>query len=355
MAYDSLHGCISAASRTTAPLPRDEIVAALAWARRARGRHNPRARIGIVVDDLATRRDQVLALAEDMLCPATVLPGSTHDAAPFELSLGVSLAQLPLANAALNLVVLAESRLPAGTAAALLRSPYMAGADAAWPQRAAIERDWLLEGRVDVGLTDAIDALQRRSPDMALRWRLARDDAIASRAMSPRDWVDKWRAWLSAAGWPGTRALNSEEFQARQAWERMLAQLATLGTVAPRLTRPQALAALRSTASESVFQPEGGEVPIQILGVLEASGITFDAIWVAGLVADRWPPPASPNPLLPIDWQRDRAVPRASAQRELAYAQRLTHDFARAAVEVVFSSAATIDDHPAAIRRRCNP
>jgi ATP-dependent helicase/nuclease subunit B len=128
----------------------------------------------------------------------------------------------------------------------------------------------------------------------------------------------------------------------------MLTQLAALGTVAPRLTRPQALAALRSAASESVFQPEGREVPIQILGVLEASGITFDAVWVAGLVADRWPPPASPNPLLPIDWQRDRGVPRASAQRELAYAQRLTDDFARAAVEVVFSSAATVDDHPAA-------
>jgi probable DNA repair protein len=80
--------------------------------------------------------------------------------------------------------------------------------------------------------------------------------------------------------------------------------------------------------------------------VLEASGLGFDALWVAGLAADRWPSAPGPNPLLPLAWQRQHDVAHATAQREREYAEALTLRFARAAPEVVFSSASMIDDHP---------
>jgi probable DNA repair protein len=99
-------------------------------------------------------------------------------------------------------------------------------------------------------------------------------------------------------------------------------------------------------ANETLFQPEGSNAPVQILGMLEGAGLDFDALWVAGLSADRWPAAPRPNPLLPIAWQRERGVPRASAQRELEYARVLTERFARAADEVVFSSATGVDDPP---------
>ena len=71
-----------------------------------------------------------------------------------------------------------------------------------------------------------------------------------------------------------------------------------------------------------MFQPEGTDAPIQLLGVLEGAGLDFDALWVAGLSADRWPPAPAPNPLLPLHWQRERNVPRSSAENELAHAAR---------------------------------
>ena len=145
---------------------------------------------------------------------------------------------------------------------------------------------------------------------------------------------------------PGPAALDSAEYQAREAWEALLTQFVALGTVTPRLDGPEAIRALHAMAAETIHQPEGSDAPIQILGVLEASGLSFDALWVAGLSADRWPAAPRPNPLLPIAWQRERGVPRATAERELDYARMLTERFARAADEVVFSSATGVDDPP---------
>ncbi len=340
---ESLPDLRANASRTVAATPRDEIATALGWARE-HAFARPEARIGIVVEDLGARRDEIVALAEDLLCPGTILPGATANA-PFEISLGIALAAVPLIGTALDLIALAESPLPIGSAAVALRSPYLPAAGAEWARRARIERDWLEEGRREATLSDAIAALQRCSPDLAARWRDGRELWRATRRSSPREWADAWRAWLSAAGWPGSRPLDSAEYQAREAWERLLAQFVSLGAVAPRLAPARALAALRTLAVETLFQPEGGAAPIQILGALEGTGLAFDALWVAGLVADRWPAAASPNPLLPLAWQRERNVPRASARREREYAEMLTARFARAAPEVLFSSAANVDDH----------
>jgi probable DNA repair protein len=252
---------------------------------------------------------------------------------------------VPLVGAALDLITLSDEPLTLGAAASLLRSPYLPDADALWQRHAALERRWLEQGVRTMSLTDAIVAVAPYAAELATRWTNGRDALRTARATTPREWADLWRGWLAAAGWTGSRALDSAEFQARQAWEKLLAQFASLGAVAPRLGAAAAIGALHSMANETLFQPEGGNAPIQIMGVLEGAGLDFDALWVAGLSADRWPAAPRPNPLLPIAWQRERGVPRASAQRELEYARVLTERFARAAAQVMFSAAAAVDDH----------
>lgn len=341
---DTLPSASGVVARALAASPRAELVAALDWAR-LRAQRGAGTPIGIVVEDLAARRDEVVALAVELLCPAALLPGSVTASTPFEVSLGIPLATVPLVVAALDLITLGASRLAVGAAATLLRSPYLPQAAQMWAARAGAERGWLEAGRRELTLNDAIAALETGSPELSAAWREGRDALRRTNAASPREWVDAWRTWLAAAGWPGSRPLDSGEYQARDAWERMLGQLASLGAVSRRLAPTAALDTLRALARETIFQPEGSAAPIQIMGVLEATGLTFDALWVAGLNADRWPPPPAPNPLLPIAWQRERNVPRGSATRELAYAQTLTARFARAAAEVTLSSAASADDH----------
>jgi probable DNA repair protein len=328
--------------RAAAPTPRDELGAAFGWARE-RAIARPGSRIGVVVEDLHARREEVLALAEDVLGPR--FTEASGQRAPFEISLGPRLAEAPLVVTALDLIALAEGPLATGAAAALLRSPYVAGAPGEWTVRARVERQWLCEGKHEVTLSNAVNALERMSPELATRWRTAGDALRARRRTTPREWSDAWRSWLAAAGWPGSRALDSAEYQAREAWERLLLEFAALGTVAPRLSASRAVATLQTLAREQRFQPEGDRAPVTILGLLEAAGIAFDALWISGLASDRWPAAPRPNPLLPLTWQRERNVAHATPQREREYAQALTSLFARSAREVVFSFPASVDEH----------
>ena len=63
---------------------------------------------------------------------------------------------------------------------------------------------------------------------------------------TPRAWTDDWRAWLVAAGWLEDVALDSAEYQARGAWDALLAEFACLGVVTQKLGRGAAVAMLRA-------------------------------------------------------------------------------------------------------------
>jgi probable DNA repair protein len=74
-----------------------------------------------------------------------------------------------------------------------------------------------------------------------------------------------------------------------------------------------------------------------VLGTLEAAGMEFDAIWIAGLTADAFPAPPRPHPFLPLAWLRREGVPRATAETELAFAAALMRGFTRCTEELVCS------------------
>jgi probable DNA repair protein len=331
-------------ARFSAATPRDEIRAALTWARR-QAEAAPESSIGIAIEDLAQRRDEVRALAEDVLCPRLQLPGNANAPRPYNLSLGTPLAETPIVASALALMTLAQGPIGRAAAAALVRSPYLQGS---WEARAQCEREWLDEGRTLISWDDVLASLGRTDAALAARWRTMRDRALRPARQSPRQWATHWRSLLERCGWPGENVLQDAEFAARNAWEELLEEFARIGTVDTQLTAAMALQALRNLAVRSIFQPESPPAVISIMGILETAGLPFDALWVAGLSAQRWPPAPQPNPFLPIGWQRDRDVPRSSPARELSYARALTSYFAQSAPHVVMSWPTTFDAEPCA-------
>ena len=329
--------------RATAANSRDELVTALSWARDLVSRHAPRTRRNRDREP-GEWRDEVVLLADEVLCPELAMAASLTTRRPYEVSLGTALAETPLVASALELIALAEGKVAAGDAAALLRSPYLCASDSEWERRAPIERDWLEAGQSEVTLVDAIVAAERHAPELAARWQRARGALNKGASASPRDWADTWRAWLAEAGWLGSCKLDSVEYQAREAWESVLADFVRLGAVAPRLARIDALRTLRAMTQERVFQAEGTDAPIQLLGVLEGAGLDFDALWVGSRIAGRPRRHQSVAAVLATQ----RSVPRSSPENELARASALTWRFAGAAPVVVFSSPATADDLPRA-------
>jgi probable DNA repair protein len=321
----------------------DELARALDWARRLAER-DPRARIGIVVIDLAQRLEAVRAACEDRLCASLQWPGRHDELRPYDVSLGLPLAETPLVMSGLALLRLAQRPLDRVEATALIRSPYVPDAASRWMQRAALDRVWLERGARTIDWRTLVRDLGRVDGELAARW--ARNDWRRATRLAPREWVERWRHWLDALGWREGRALSSAEYQAEGAWHELLARFVRLTAVAPVLSADEALESLSRLAREQVFQPEAPGARIRVLGLLEATGLAFDALWVAGMGSDAWPRAPEPSPLLPIAWQRERGVPRASAEGELAFARDVTATLAHAAREVVFSYAASADDHP---------
>jgi probable DNA repair protein len=324
--------------------PRDEIVDALAWAR-ARAEANSAARVAIVVHDLHERRALVQALAEDVLCPGLQWPGHEGEPRPYDISAGGAFADVPVIATALDLVALAHGPLERARAATLLRSRYLPGDVALRAARAAVERGWLEQGRRRLTLRAMANGVARADGVLADRWREASAHAALPQDAAPRTYVESWRRWLDVTGWCDGVALDTAELAARGAWTELLTDFVRLTAVAPRLGRDEALRALLDMAQARPFAPEAPGARVRILGVLEAAGLAFDHVWVAGLTAAAWPRAPEPNPLLPIDWQRERDVPRATAARELAYARALTARLDACAAEVVFSYARRLDDH----------
>jgi len=97
-------------------------------------------------------------------------------------------------------------------------------------------------------------------------------------------------------------------------------------------------------AADTLFQPETPDVPIQVLGELEATGMEFDHLWVLGLSDETWPRAPRPNPFLPAELQRAAGVPQGSAAGMLDLARRLTGEWLSCAGEVVLSHPLREDD-----------
>jgi ATP-dependent helicase/nuclease subunit B len=328
-----------------AATPREELIAALAWAR-VRADEVPGAGVAVVVPDLAQSRDLVRALAEDVLCPGLQWPGRESEARPYDISAGRTLDADPVAGTALDLVALAHGPVPVARAATLLRSRHLPGDVQVRARRAALERGWRESGRRDVTLRSLVAELSVADPDLAARWR-ALVGATVPADGSPRAFADFWRGWLASAGWCAGATLSPAEREARGAWDELLAAFPRIGAIAPSITGREALSSLRNAAAAKPFQPEAPGARIRILGLLEATGLAFDAVWVTGMAADAWPRAPEPNPLLPLAWQREHEVPRSTPARELAYARLVTAALADGAPEVVFSYAKEVDDHPA--------
>jgi len=321
---------------------REEIERAAAWAR-ARLEAEPGARIGIVVPDLARQRAALIRAFRAVMAPASMLPGADAAALPFNVSLGLALAGYPLVQAAFLILELAGREIEFARASLLLRSPYIAAGEAEAGARARLDLE--LRRRAEPVLTlerllAAIAAARASAPALAQGLRqlaqFRKSDLFAARA--PSAWARAFSAALQLMGFPDKgRSLDSAEYQTLKKWHELLAGFAQLDRVSAKMGYGEALARLRRLAAQTLFQPEAADAPVQILGLLESAGMSFDYLWVTGLSDDAWPIHPQPNPFLPLAAQREAGVPEASLEATLALDTAITRGWRRAARELVLS------------------
>lgn len=313
--------------------PAEEVRACACWIR-TRLTARPGMMIGVVAPQLEDYRQLIERIFRSEIDPAGCLAGDAGPD-PFTLSLGVSLGREGVVSAALRLLALSDP-LRIEEIGWLLRSPYLGGAGAEWADRARADRELRRRGRSSWSLS----ALQRALRHLAGVRRMAElVEAVISlrqdrRRRPPGAWSEQFAVTLDACGWPGERGLHSREFQAMSHFKELLGQLAALDRVSPPVARHDAVACLQQLASDTVFQPETPETRVHVLGMLEASGFTFDALWILGLHEGAFPAPPRPNPFLPLPLQSRLCMPHADALRE--------GDFARSVSRRLFAAAPTV-------------
>jgi probable DNA repair protein len=152
---------------------------------------------------------------------------------------------------------------------------------------------------------------------------------------------------LASARWPAEvdgLSLTTDEYQAREAWEDLLAEIGGLDLVRPRMEFGQVVACIVETASARIFKPQNQSAPVQVMGELEAAGSCFDALWIAGWSDDAWPQRSAPSPLLPLVLQREYNLPHSSAEAEIEFARSVSARLLQSAAQVTVSWPAAEED-----------
>jgi probable DNA repair protein len=291
----------------------DEPEAAAAWCRsRLDGK------VGVVVQGLQERRhrwERAFRLA---------VPGAFH------IALGPQLAARPMVAVALKMLEFGAGRVPWETVSSLLLSPWVAGFNQEQSRRAAVEVS--LRRYRDLDLTRACPPILSRA-----LWRIDTFRQTSTEEQKPSAWTKTFAAILEAFGWPGDETPGSSEYQVMQAWRATLSELASTDIAVGAVSRHRALEMLRRLARDKRFEVESAGEPIQIMGLLEAAGASFDHLWIAGMNDEVWPARPAPNPFIPLALQRQYKLPHSSPARELAFARRVSERLLQSADEVVVS------------------
>lgn len=332
---------------------RDEVQHMARWVRYCH-EQDPSARIAVVVPDLAERRSDIERQLRAVLAPGTDSGGP----APWNLSFGEPLSRVPAVEAAFDVLHIAgSSRVDIRDAGRVLRSPWIRGGRRERSSRGLLEKflreEYPRQFRLGELRYRASErgGRNRRDPDAPNPLFSPEMENIAQRLLrfqrdleprAPSAWARALDRLLAACGWPhgdddAPDEDHDRDWQAFQAWQDALRDLAALDAVHATLPYDAAVARLQQVCAETVFQPRTPPANIQVLGLYEVIGLRFDHLWVLGLHNDNWPPPARSNPYIPAALQLAAGLPHSGPQRELEVARTITARLLETAPDVLFS------------------
>ena len=277
-----------------------EIEYAARWARAAFER-NPQQSIGVFVPELAAHRALVERVFRQVFYPASRFRSRSD---VIHVNLKQPLETQPLVAGALLILEFARPRIRHADAGALLRSPYLAGAQAERNVRALADIELRRRRALDFTLPE-LEFASAKCPRLTNVWQKVR------RVFRDRRKVNELPAWseffgdlLEAAGWPGDSDLSGEEQEIVEAWKDALSTLAAIGMVSGPIPLDAALARLRGILKTNGIETGDLSSPVQVLDATDARGLQFDCAIVTGLSEETWPPRLNISPLLPLKLQR---------------------------------------------------
>ncbi|MGI9318191.1 MAG: PD-(D/E)XK nuclease family protein [bacterium] len=291
----------------------------------------PDCKIALVAPDLAKSMQNIDYALRQTLCPGDIVDVADRSKLPFHLSLGTRLAKHPVAESALGLLLVFGNRnISIDRISGLILSPHISGAAEELTARGMLDIQLRQRLPTQTNYRRALEFLefefQEQSEDSCplLRKVLYRCNQLVDGFPSNSsfsNWSKQFDQLLGSLGWPGSVNSNSEAFQVVKAVREQLHQLGELDLASSAVSFESALSWLRQRLENKVFQVETSEPQVEVLGVLEMSGLNVDYLWFGGLVETDWPPRLNPDPFISTSIQRQAGIEKASTTGMLEFAQ----------------------------------
>lgn len=351
-----------------------EVNAAAQWSKQMQ-QQNPAARIAVVIQNLSQHKMLVERSFSAVFEPARVYSPEPATLSGFNMSAGVALAETALVSIALFIIDTLAQPLKLEEWTRLLNSAYMSNNNKDFFRRQALLAKMYDAGEAEYNLVDIERLLHWRNKDRQLELDPAqvtdaeaapvdlteilsqaaqrqikmRASAIKSKKQCPSDWLPTLFKQLALFGWPGKRTLSSDEYQQRSSFERHSETFSSFDTIVGKVTLANAIRLFHRHCQNQIYHRETVSKPnmakhVQVLGGLEASGQTFDHLWLLGMSDRQWPAIPQAHPLIPRRLQIEFQMPSASVEREFEYAKRVTSGYLNSASDIVISYPQSVDD-----------
>ncbi len=269
----------------------------------------------------------------------------THHFEPsyFNISLGQSLSNFPLVAHALCWLNLDDTHLNPHQASLLLQSPYLSGSKEEFITRSEYLQEGILLENHSIPLNDLIKELQGDAPKLA---SLLDNLSPYPQEATVQEWIYLFQKRLNTLGFPGDYSLSSENYQCFNRFITVFDELRQFALLNSRFTKSDALEAVRHLTDNTIFQAQKTNAPIQISGLLEASGCEFDSLWIMGLTDQCLPQKVHLSAFIPPQLQRELCMPHSVPARELQFARQILQRLQKSADSIVFSYAQLQADTP---------
>lgn len=323
--------------------PATELRAAAAWCR-AHLQRDPRARLLVIVQDLALKRPEVERIFAEELAP--------RGPRPFGFEGGQPLADYPEPAEALRLLAMLVRPSSERELAELLELECWGKSNRLARARAATVLRARFEARTSPGdLPAHLRLLAEELSDSdgeSLRQCASRVVEALQHWQQPQgrvSLVERFTASLTALGWAKVDAIDSSRQQIRARWQELLEIFAQVTARIPSASRAADLVVLwTALVRRDWFAPAGEDLAITVTASLDHPIVHYDGIWVTSLQADRWPRPKQLDPLIPWALQRAAKLPGASAELRLQEAEDCLTAWQGCASELVLSCARVCAD-----------
>lgn len=285
--------------------------------------NEPTKTICIVSPDLKENRKAIVKSLNNIFEPQSILPQNGTFTAPYDVSLGVTLSDIPLFSRALYYLSIQNGVVPAEHVLNIVKDPFTTGNKSELRQR----RKFANSLRDNRGIKTSLNSLAMKSgcPSKLSSSLNVFVTTLSQHpeVMLPSRWGQLFHNALSALGWAKGIYLNEVELGAVDKWKDVLDSLSCLDMHTGEITKELALKILKQYSNNTLVTPAQKNSPISVMGTLEAAGLDFSYIWVLDCNNSVFPAPASLNSCLPTKLQIEKKMPHSSGEREYEFTQQL--------------------------------